>query len=366
MKVRLIFFSLLGFISCVSQNQSEQQNLIDSEINHVYAKISKTGIITCFPEGTQTADHKVAHCEASAVVFYDDKLVLGNDKPLLPPLSPVFSIDYKSIWNPNHQKITYYTDYNFIQPQKFEDFTISLDEKYIFAVTAFDRTPIEKNDANGTLIYWSTKDFHNVKYVQIKKGEQASNNIRKKLAQALDNPEYFKIEGLAILPKNKLLFGVREQGHNYNNFKYTIKLISVSYSENKESLILNDDFKLIYNFENANQYIKEDVGLSSIEWDKFNNRLLLLTSFESKGGSIGAYLWTLNLEDLNLGRDPTLVYNNEIPLKFNNKSEGMTVVNKKELFIINDDDRYVKPTEINGKQYYKKANEAIFNIVEFN
>ena len=52
-----------------------------------------------------------------------------------------------------------------------------------------------------------------------------------------------------------------------------------------------------------------------------------------------------------------------IPLKFNNKAEGITILNNNELFIINDDDRIIKQTKINGIDYFKKPNESIYNIL---
>ncbi|WP_186644501.1 hypothetical protein [Fluviispira vulneris] len=360
MRIQFICFSLLTFVSCISINKNNQQKILNDQ-----AIISKNGIITCFPEGTRTADHKVAHCEASAVVFYDNKLVFGNDKPLNPPLSPVFSIDYNSLWHKKPQKVTYHTQRHFIQPRKIEDITVSFDEKYLFAITAFDYQKDEKFDTNGTLIYWKSHDFNKVNYMQIKTSDGESKDLRKYISKALGSPNYFKIEGLAIMPTNQFLIGVREQGNSYKDFNYTIKFISVSYCENNDEIYLNDDFKLVYEFNESKKFVNEEIGLSSIEWDKYNNRLLLLTSFESKSGSIGAYLWTLNQDEINQGNAPHLVMQNSVPLKFNNKSEGLTIINGQIVFIINDDDRYVKPVNIDGFQYYKKANEAVYNIVQF-
>ncbi|BBH53223.1 hypothetical protein [Fluviispira sanaruensis] len=360
MRIQFIFFSLLTFVSCISINNNNQQRIVNDQ-----AIISKSGIITCFPEGTRTADHKIAHCEASAVSFYNNKLVFGNDKPLNPPFSPVFSIDYNSIGHTKKQKVTYHTQSHFTQPRKIEDITISFDEKYLFAITAFDYQKKEEFDTNGTLIYWRSNDFNKVNYMQIKATEGPTKDLRKYISDALGSPKYFKIEGLAIMPDNQFLIGVREQGNSYKDFNYTIKFISVSYGEKNAEIYLNDDFKIVYEFNDTKKFVNEEISLSSIEWDKFNNRLLLLTSFESKSGSIGAYLWTLNREDIIQGNAPQLVSHNSVPLKFNNKSEGLTIINKQNVFIINDDDRYVKPTQIDGFQYYKKANEAIYNIVQF-
>ncbi|MBX9837809.1 MAG: hypothetical protein K2X69_05760, partial [Silvanigrellaceae bacterium] len=123
------------------------------------------------------------------------------------------------------------------------------------------------------------------------------------------------------------------------------------------------DFKLIYNFKNTNKYIQENVGISALSWNKYNNKLFILSSFEQEN-TIGAYLWTLDLDKFYKNKDPSLVYeNNLIPLKLNNKAEGITILNNNELFIINDDDRFIKQTKINGADYLKKPNESIYNIL---
>ncbi|BBH53127.1 hypothetical protein [Fluviispira sanaruensis] len=359
-------FSYLFILSCLSIS-AHNINLYAIQKDSAYIKNS--GVLKCFPEDTRTIKNGKevqAHCEASAVAFANNMLIFANDKPILKPYSPVFSINYTNIFSPiADQLVTPLTHPNFIEPRKIEDFSVSLDNKYIFATTAFDwEKPEEPKDYNGMLIYWLSDDFNNVKTISVLENGVENENIRSYLNSVVKLP-YYKIEGLAILPNNKILLGIREKGESYKKFSYAIEMISVSYQEIEGKIYLNNDFKLAYSFNNSKDFVSENVGLSSIEWDKYNDRLLLLTSYEDQDENIGAYLWSLDSNDLEKGNAPVLVKDNSKPFSLNNKAEGLTVLNDHEVFIINDDDRVLKNSLINGVELTRKTNEAIFNIVEF-
>ncbi|WP_186644273.1 hypothetical protein [Fluviispira vulneris] len=359
-------FSYLFIVSCLSIS-AHTNNLYAEQKNSAFIKNS--GILKCFPEDTYTikkGNPVQAHCEASAVAFVNNMLIFANDKPILKPYSPVFSINFSNIFSPvAEQHITPHTHPNFMEPRKIEDFSVSLDNKYIFAATAFDwEKPEEARDYNGMLIYWHANDFNNVKTMSVLDNGIENENIRSYLNSVVGHP-YYKIEGLAILPNNKILLGIREKGESYKNFSYTIEMISVTYQEKDDKIYLNNDFKLAYSFNNSKDFVSENVGLSSIEWDKYNDRLLLLTSYEDQEENIGAYLWSLDRKDLENGNAPVLIKDNSKPLNLINKAEGLTVLNDHEIFIINDDDRVIKNSVVNGVELTRKTNEAIYNIVEF-
>ncbi len=333
-------------------------------------QITETGLISCFPENTKTNLIQIkepleidASCEPSAVVYHNQSLIFGNDKTIEnKKISSIFSLEYKKGKFSNKNKITYYTHPNIFLVKKFEDFAQTLDKKYILATTAFDRE--DDNLEYNSVIYWNSDNPNNVNFLQVKENEQYSRKIKYYLQKAINKP-YFKIEGLVIIPNNKLIFGVREEGESYKNFKNVVHLISVSIFEENSKLYLSNDFKLVYAFENSFKYVKEKVGISSLTWNPYNNSILLLTSFEAQE-KVGAYLWELPLSELEKNNDLKILLTKENkPLLFTHKAEGITFIDKNKLFVIHDDDRRIIPAEINNKIYLRKPYEAIYNIITF-
>ncbi len=372
MKFLLFIFPILFICSSCSSGKGKFLLGLNNTIKpseKEYYNIKKTGVINCFEEGKKTKFVKnnketetIASCELSAVVFNNNNLFFANDKSIYDNnISPMFSIpfinnDFKDI-----NDITYYKNPKFLSTKKFEDLTATLDNKYIFATTSFDRD--DSNYEYNSILYWQPEYPNKVEFLSVIENEKETRDIKKYLQRELNSSKYFKVEGLAIIPDNKILFGIREEGESYKNFQYSFKIILASLIYKDSKYFLNNDFKLIYNFKNTNKYIQENVGISALSWNKYNNKLFILSSFEQEN-TIGAYLWTLDLDKFYKNKDPSLVYeNNLIPLKLNNKAEGITILNNNELFIINDDDRFIKQTKINGADYLKKPNESIYNIL---
>ncbi|GAH10015.1 unnamed protein product, partial [marine sediment metagenome] len=146
--------------------------------------------------------------------------------------------------------------------------------------------------------------------------------------------------GLAAIPGNQLLLGIREFGESYKVFNYAIIIISVSYDIVNGELLLSDDYQLIYNYcptEKLTELGGFTVALSSIEYDRYHDRLYLLTSYEEESDGevtdedIGAFLWLLPINNLNTKKAPELVLkrSDSTPLMFAHKGEGVTVINKK-------------------------------------
>ena len=191
-----------------------------------------------------------------------------------------------------------------------------------------------------------------------------SEEIRHKLSLLLGNPSYFKLEGFTVLPHNGMIFGIREIGEDFVDFSYVIKIVFVTYTEDRkrERIFLNDDFKLIYNFtpkENLKQFDK--LGLSSLEWDGFNKRILLITSYENGDEDLGAYLWKLSLEDLFHNKPPTLfVDESGNVFDFNHKAEGIAVIDSKRAIVIHDDDK-----DLNFEKEKRKPNEAFYSLIDY-
>ncbi len=331
-------------------------------------QITETGFISCFPANTKTTLGQPndsleieASCEPSAVVYHNQSLIFGNDKTIEnKTVSSIFSLNFKKGKFVDKSKITYYTHPNIFLVKKFEDFAQTLNKKYILATTAFDRD--DDNLEYNSVIYWNSENPNNVNFLHVKDNEQFSRKIKHYLQKVINKP-YFKIEGLAIIPNNKLIFGIREEGESYKNFKNVVHLISVSIIEENSRLFLSNDFKLVYAFENSMKYIKENVGISSLTWNPYNNSILLLTSFEEEK-KVGAYLWELPLNGLEKNADLKIFLTKDNkPLIFNHKAEGITFIAKNKLFVIHDDDRRIIPAQISNKIYLRKPYEAIYNII---
>lgn len=343
------------------------------------ARILKQGLLDCFDENLKAADGKPVYCETSAVLYDGNNLILLNDKPLPgTERSPVFSISYASILGDSRTLPHYFTNPVFGNAVKYEAITMTPDGKYVIATTAFDRIKPNSSEWNGynTLLFWPMNQPDKVKVVSpvITDAVKSSVVLREKLSKAIKTSQYpegapyFKIEGLAALPPNRLLFGVREIGRSFQDYQFSMLIIAVSFTIENEELILGDDFKVIYEY-NPSSQIKEPVGLSSLEYDKYNNRLYILTSFEQKEGDqnkLGGYLWILSLSGLDAQQPPQLVYRENGPLRFSHKPEGPSILDSKRIIVIHDDDREtVNVNQEDGKNNpNRKPNQVAFDIVE--
>jgi hypothetical protein len=93
-----------------------------------------------------------------------------------------------------------------------------------------------------------------------------------------------------------------------------------------------------------------------------------LTSFEVEGkkgeNHVGAYLWTLSLEDFRAGRKPKLIIDKEKggAFEFRNKAEGMAILPNGCLFIVYDPDRELELED--QPRDKRRRNEAPYTLLE--
>ncbi|MFK7950719.1 MAG: hypothetical protein AB8G11_24245 [Saprospiraceae bacterium] len=359
-----------------------------ADLKNRQGKIVEEGTIDCFPIETLNEDKEILNCELSAAVYYNEKMITATDK--VTPVSPVFTLPYTEENGFEPEKVNYMERTEFNNVRKIEDFSISPDQKFVIGVTGFNRLRSTKPEWNAynSIVYWSTKKEAKIKIAhpsitKVEKDGRSRNlissvELRDKFAAAFkaDNlavPSYYKIEGAAIVSGNKILFGIREMGKTYQDFDYKILIISADYIYVKSILELSN-FRIAYEFDASNvEGIKQPIGLSSIEYDRFNNRIYLLTSYETnKEGEniaekLGAYLWVLPMEDFKTKKAPQLVMRKKNkPLHLAHKSEAVTVINKNIVFIANDDDRVTGIEKITDKenQFYRKTNQGSYYIIK--
>lgn len=319
----------------------------------IKARIVEKGLIDCFDEGLNTAEGERVDAEISAVVYDGRQLVFASDKPIPGAArSAVFSIDYTGgALRP--ETFTYHTAPLLKTAIKYEDFALTPDGRYVIASTGFDRIEPASAalDNYNMLLIWPSGCSRAARIVAptTRAGVTSSVSLRKDISRALGGAAYFKIEGLTTLPGDKnpaqLLFGIREVGESHEHFEYAMKIVAAPYRIENEQLVFIGDFSLVYDYDPAPLHeIAQTVGLSSIEYDTYLNRMLLLTSFEEpvRDGKalLGGYLWTISIEDFEAKRAPTPFVNADgKPLRFVNKPEGVAVLDETHLFVVFDNDR---------------------------
>ena len=340
-----------------------------------------------------------ASCEPSGALFHNGKTMLANDKQInMPDYSAVFEFKYEA--NMLGESPSRYLDYQMIkQANKFEGITKVKfgSQKFAVATTAFDKfeKTDPKDDPNNTLLMWPLRSDKENQVEVISKGERgnmvSSLPLRAHFIRALENvytfqgPQpYFKIEGLAAAPGNKLLFGIREIGRDSNDpDRYAVMIISIPYKFKKGRIKLSEDkAEVIYSYDLKQRSELGDaarfLGLSSIEYDPKAHLFYLLTSYErgQSGGvtDLGGYLWALSYRDLFKSTEnhdkkqaPILVRNNNGEIvEFDHKPEGLAVIDTSTLLVIYDDDRakQIKKGDGSSTPYTREGYETYYSIVK--
>jgi len=333
------------------------------------AEIQNTGTVKAYIQAETS--HKIINCEASGVLFFNDSVYVVSDKPA-ENFSPVFSLHLKNL--KNGENINYLRDPLLVNTQKLEDMSITHDKKFMLATASFDRVKTDATwDIFNSVLYWKTTENRQVKVLSPSFHENIESSLilREKIIKALDNKDiaYFKVEGIAALPNNRLLFGIRESGESYKKFDYRITILEVGYYVENDSIKLSDNLTLKYDYKpDSSLQIERPLGLSSIEYDSFNNRLLILTSYElfdSIDSKAGAYLWTIDLQCFDKNEDLQIVgtKNGEI-LHFPRKAEGISMIDSNSAIIIFDDDRETEKFNTYDKQFsQKRENQDFFYAI---
>lgn len=313
------------------------------------AEVLKQGLLECYPAGAQNGNGNRVYCEASAVNVQGSEMIVANDKP-----QQKASFIRYSLQGPqpavSDEPPQYLSGGALSLVSKIEGMTATPDGKWVLATTAFDR--IEAGSAQldpyNVLLAWPAGKPAQAGVVEpsSRGGVTSSLQLRQRLERYLGKP-YFKVEGLAALPGNRLLFGVRELGEDHADFEYRVLIVEIGYAVDGEGNIrLGDGFSTLLDFSPAAEYgLPEGLGLSSIEFNPQTRRLFLLTSTENEG-RLGAYLWHIALDDLDAAEKPLakprpVVGSDDRPVHFDNKAEGMSFIDRDTLIVIHDNDRIV-------------------------
>lgn len=363
---------LIGSLSIILGFGCSSIRSLDSD-QKIVANTVELGWINGIPPNLKQSDGTDIYCESSAVTRVGDRFLIANDKPMPEgDYTPCYSIPVKKDYPPVVEAVQYEFAPLFEKAQKIEAFAKSSRLDLYFASTAFDRIKPNSNDWDGynMIFYWEGNQYKTARLLfnTNENGVESSKSFRDILQHILGVP-YFKVEGLAVLPNNQLIFGIRELGQSYQNFKYTFTLISVSFLKTMDGIIINPDWKKWYEF-NPGSFpgINKDLGLSSIEYNEDLNSLVALSSFEKEGEQSETYIWMLPLEsNYSFKKKPILVKDSDdkpymIPLK----GEGLSFYDKKTLFISFDEDRNISNL-MRDKVTYKRENyQSGYGIVKLN
>lgn len=340
------------------------------------ASVVDRGLIDCFTPLLTRDNGELLHCEASAAMVVADELLLAIDKPV-PGIGRSSLLLMKQVDGvPRAWSNRYLGHAAILAARKIEGMTVTPEGKWILAATAFDRMKddIAEWDGYNMLLAWRVeKDWETqaqVLALSYRDGVVSSSGLREKFHSALGSVSYAKIEGLAMLPDGSLLFGVRNVGSSFKDEKPVVKILSVATEiVDDESPALVGDPKLAYEPPEALDPEGREVGLSSIEYDPFNDRLYLLTSYEEEEKTdegLGGYLWTLPMADFRNKAMPTLVRDETgAPLHFAHKPEGLAVIDKDHVLVIHDDDRVLgrEVVEDPRTQFSRRPHQAAYTVV---
>lgn len=359
----LVFLSTLFANSC---KNNKTETIIENK--EIIAEITNDGYFECFEDSLMKKNGKPYTCEPSTVVFCNNNLFIANDKPFPHDFSSFFSFNFSDTTNLNDY--TNYTDSLFFLVNKYEASSVTPDAQFMLFSSSYSypASDPKNGDTYNTTIFVNPNDFSNSGVLHFKGNSGiSSKDVKRGIKNALkcdsfpNGPDYLKLEGLAILPNNKIIFGIREFGNAYNDFQYTITFLQADYIQTNTSFVLTSDIIKIYEFTPSDTLgLELPLGLSSVEYNVFDSTIYFVSSHEigTSTDSICSYIWHLSLNDLNNNLPAKIIKGTDNkPLKLVHKIEGLTILNKNSLILIADDDRITGINE-NAPSFTRKLNQS--------
>ncbi|MDD2775763.1 MAG: hypothetical protein PHU06_07400 [Gallionella sp.] len=344
-------------------------------IDDFYVDVLKSGVIKCSGD----VDQK---CELSGVVVIKDEqggfihrgIVINDKPPTQKERSSVidFDIDRSFSIRPRGCLATPSSK----QATKFEDMTLTTDGKYAIATTAFDRP----SDGYNMLVGWVASEPSDSEFEVVLDNANVENKltIRELLNKAINvhfgyEVAYFKVEGLATLPDNRLIFGIREYGESYKSFKYGAILIESKYAEHDGKIFVDSSvpFKVIIDLgKEIKSVMGSFVGLSGMDYNAKDQRLYFLTSEEEeKEGkkSLNAYLWSIGFDKDAMPDKFSLSLANNLhkaTFRFGHKAEGIAFLDDDTMLVVHDDDSELLAISSSQDSAKRRMNESVYTIIK--
>lgn len=368
MKHTYLFLAIILFCLACKPLQLPTEPSVPGVEN--YAEfILPAALMDCFPEGTKFDDGRIYNCEYSAAAMYEGSILLGNDKNTS-AVSPMMLANGESLKKGTMDHPFELKQEEFFKIRKIEDFAFTPDKKTLFISSGFDRLKDNSSewDLYNCLLAWNIKDdeFQMVSKTD-NHGIVSSKELRLKFQKLLKS-QHVKVEGLMVLPGNRLVFGIREKGEHYENPIYTSTFIECTYKELRGEILIDSPFEISYVMNTFEA--KEDLGLSSLYFDGATNMIYFTTSFEEgeEGNKmLGGYIWSLSLADYEAGKAAQLMkQKNGQHFYLSHKVEAITKMDDGNFILIYDNDRtdvIVKAPKTDGVS--RQNHECVYSIVKF-
>ena len=334
------------------------------------------------------------YCEVSAAVFSTRQNSMYNatdwwskssNRSLF--LSSIRYIGYPDISGRPLQEGSILTEI-----KKIESMTKTPDNRYTFASTAFTHSPdsYELWDGINKLVYWPSSNHLKARYPSLEvdgdivsaddlDSKEYSKYLREGLLKAIrtkyPDVSFFKIEGMAILPGNKLALGIRELGTDSDNISYKALILSTRFIEENGLVTIDTAFDIDIDFDllalRKQFNIKEDIGLSSMEYDYGKNRFYIMTSYEESKTDVGlgAYLWVSSVDFSGqiTGLNPVFERQKRL-YHFAHKGEALAISPAGKIVLVADDDKVLgrKPENVINPdtQFSRKYYQAAYQVLQ--
>nr|WP_314482093.1 hypothetical protein [uncultured Pseudomonas sp.] len=334
----------------------------------------QTHLAPCFQTSGNATDNPV-NCEVSGVVRLGDHVILANDKQVPDArASAIFTMQLGNQYTLTGQP-TYLDSLKLKQADKYEGLTTTQDGEYVIAITAFNKEGTAEHpaaDALNALLYWPAGSPDDAKIVNesIRGNVASSRGLRERIGNAVGSP-YYQIEALTTAPGERLLIGVRKYGVSSKAAVFSFLLLSVPFKIEGHEAVIGETVEVVKRISpaqlseklGASHPSRPELGLSGIEFDRYNkDRLYATTSFE-KGETLGGYLRVMAYDGHHVGEPHPVKLQDGSVLAFNHKPEGVEVLDQDHVLVVHDDDRVrVKDP---GTSVQRETHEFVYNIVGF-
>jgi hypothetical protein len=368
--MRKIYWCLIFFVSIFASCKTDEKE------KKYIASYQYQDYLNCFHEELTEYDNSPVSLELSGVTYYHDSLFIVSEQRI-PGTSSFYGSPFKIPFKKN--SFNPETDNNVLNAKSFEGIALSPHQKYLFAITSFADADnrFAENDTYNMLFYkrlvppGEFKLAYKSQRNEINSSLELNSKIRKALRTKLfkKGPPYFKIGGIAAIKNNVLLIAISEIGENINNNEKVNVIVGAKYEINNDYFVFTEELKEYYRFSpEVNYNLSGPQVLTGIEYDSFNDRIYIVTSFKKgeKDVDVGGYLWILPYRDFILKKEPKLVKDEDgIPIEFAHKPGGITILDKDQIFIVFDDDRISGSENIvDGRnQFKRKLSQAYYTIM---
>jgi hypothetical protein len=380
--VLILFF--YGFYVCANIDQKLQVEKKDESTQKqtneqaIYGKIISEALSNCFQAGMRYDNNTTVSCELSGVGFLNNQLLFVS-KQDIPGYPSFFITSYRIPLNLQNKR--FLGTEHIRRAKAFQDIAVSPDLNYVFLTTSFEKTPANKESAfinNNLIFYMPSNQLDTALIVPGKTNKKrAVYRLRENMRTAMKSklypfgPDYFKVEGLAVVSDSSLLIGISETGSSATKARPAMLILEVDYYMAAEDrLILTSAFRESYRMNlDAHPKLAKNQYLSSLEYDVYNDALYISTSYKNglRSRDTGGYLWRISMDDFRLHKAASLVeLAPEVPLHFAHSPSGISVIDEERLFIICDDDRITGEGAVKDprRDFSRKLNQAAYYVLE--